>query len=115
MWISGFFPKWMSLIVCAFGVLYKGTITGYTIGMLVRSFSYKGIYISLVGILPQYVILLPLIFFVGVEAITYEKGYRIKKYLGVLGVALLLSALTAVIDGAAVSKLLGIVYNKMQI
>ena len=110
-WLSGFLHKIPCALISGAVVLYKGTVTGYTVGMLSRTYALKGVLLAAVGILPQYIILLPLMFLLSTAAFSFDlhppvQPAAVKKYLAFLGVALVFSALAALSDGFVSGKLM---------
>ncbi len=110
MWFCGFLGKICCIFICGAVISFKGVVTGYTIGMLIGAFNLKGILVSVVSILPQYIILLPLMFFVSASAYGYTvKKISTKIYFLKAIIFTLIGAFAAILDGYISSLLMKIV------
>ena len=109
-WLSGFLPLSVKLITDGAVIVYKGTLVGYTVGLLSRTYALMGLGIAAVSILPQYVLLLPFMFYLSVKAIQFErKGSNNKafyKYVGLFAVSVFVCIAAAFTDAFITGKLL---------
>ncbi len=109
-WLSGFFPLSVKLITDGTVIIYKGTLVGYTVGLLSRTYAFMGLGIAAVSILPQYILLLPLIFYLSVNAIQFErKNINNKvfyKYFVLFTVSVFVCVVAAVTDAFVTGNLL---------
>jgi hypothetical protein len=100
LWVSGFFKKIVSVVLCTAVITFKGVVTGYTVGMLNICYKIKGLFLAVSGILPQYVILLPLIFFAVLSAYSFcSKNISLKTYFVIFVCTVILGIIPAVTDG----------------
>ncbi|MDP4117866.1 MAG: stage II sporulation protein M [Bacillota bacterium] len=114
LWLSGFFYKWISIALSGTAVVCKGAVTGYTVAMLTRAYVWRGALMAVISIFPQYLILLPLMFFMGARAVMFSlkndfksaKSAKFKNYIILLVVALFLSLAAALLDGFAAGYLM---------
>ena len=107
-WLSGFFPLSVKLITDGTVIIYKGTLVGYTVGLLSRTYAFMGLGIAAVSILPQYILLLPLIFYLSVNAIQFERKSNkvFYKYFVLFAVSALVCVAAAFIDAFVTGNLL---------
>ena len=111
-WISGFFPKPFCVTVLSVAVCYKGFVTGYTAAMLIRGFVLRGIALAVVSILPQYLILLPLVYFLGAAAFSYERNSAAAgEYIKLISIAMVMAFLAAMSDAVIAGRLINIVFK----
>lgn len=100
LWISSFLKKAGCIILCTGIVTFKGIVTGYTVGMLNMCYKAKGLALALASILPQYVILLPLLLFVSLAAYSFcSKNISLKTYFVIFLVSIVLGIIPAIMDG----------------
>ena len=107
-WLSGFFPLSVKLITDGTVIIYKGTLVGYTVGLLSRTYAFMGLGIAAVSILPQYILLLPLIFYLSVNAIQFERKSNkvFYKYFVLFAVSAFVCVAAAFIDAFVTGNLL---------
>ena len=112
LWISSFFKKAVSVILCTGIITFKGVVTGYTVGMLTICYKMKGLLLAIASILPQYIILLPLLFFVSVAVYSYcSKNISLKTYFIIFVVSVILGIIPAIMDGYLSGHLLKAVFT----
>ena len=112
LWISSFFKKAVSVLLCTGIITFKGVVTGYTVGMLTICYKMKGLLLAIASILPQYIILLPLLFFVSVAAYSYcSKNISLKTYFIIFVVSVILGIIPAIMDGYLSGHLLKAVFT----
>lgn len=71
-WICGFFTAAITVVLCGTTFIYKGVAVGYTVGMLLHTYTFKGLCIAVFTILPQYVFFLPFVFYLAGRATVFE-------------------------------------------
>lgn len=69
-WMAGFTTAALPLIICITGI--KGFVTGFAGGLFIRLYGVKGFWLSLGGILPHYLILMPTIIFIAVAGARFS-------------------------------------------
>lgn len=114
LWGCGFLRKWLCFVLSSCVIVFKGMVTGYTTAMLVRGFGLHGIAISAVSILPQYIVLLPLVFCVATAAVNNSEympqAEKIKKYSLKLLLFLAVGLLCALADVLGAGTLMKILF-----
>ena len=97
LWVAGTTHVLVPIAFAVPGV--KGFAMGFTTGFMVIYFGFKGFLLSFVSVLPQFLILLPVILFLAVCAMNREKSLKRHTYTAVacFGVLLLLSCVDAFI------------------
>ncbi len=109
-WLSGFLSLSVKLITDGIVVIYKGTLVGYTVGLLSHTYAFTGLGIAAVSILPQYILLLPLMFYLSAKAIQFErKNINNKvfyKYFVLFTVSVFVCVVAAVTDAFVTGNLL---------
>ncbi len=112
LWISSFFKKAVCVVFCTGIITFKGVVTGYTVGMLTICYKIKGLMLAIASILPQYIILLPLIFFVTVAAYSFcSKNISLKTYFAIFLVSIIIGIIPAVMDGYLSGHLMKAVFT----
>lgn len=69
-WIAAISVIGFPLIFFAIGI--RGFILGFTVGFLIQNVGYKGILFSIISILPQNLIYIPILMVIGVVSINYS-------------------------------------------
>ncbi len=114
LWCCGFCKKWLCIVIAAVVVTFKGVVTGYTTAMLIKAFGMHGVGIATVSILPQYIILLPLVFFEATAAVIFSQMHftkvKLKKYTVLLPVFLITGFICALADGFGAGKLMALFF-----
>lgn len=110
LWLCAFLPKAVTVIIASVLIVYKGAAVGYTIGMLVKIKGFEGLWLSMLAILPQYILLLPLVFTAAVASLKFHwdspQPGKLKKYI-LSGFFLLLAGLIcAFVDGVVTGRLI---------
>ena len=78
LWICGFMPRIPSVVLSGSIMVFKGVTIGYTLGMMFRIYGGKGVALAVASVLPQYIILLPLMFLTASMAANAFKGISVK-------------------------------------
>ncbi len=114
LWCCGFCKKWLGFFISASAVVFKGAVTGYTFAMLMKAFGTRGIVISAASVFPQYIVLLPAVFFAATAAMSFcEMNFtktKLKKYLILFLIYLAATVICAFADGFAAGKLMAMCF-----
>ena len=78
-WICGFFALPVKLAAISAVIIYKGLLVGYTVGLLSYAYALKGLGIAAATIIPQYILVIPLMFFLARQAMIFETKRRKNK------------------------------------
>lgn len=110
LWCTGFFRKKFCVFVASVIVVFKGIVTGYTEAMLIKAFGLRGVWVSAVSILPQYIVLMPLVFLAAMVAVHFSEmnftPEKAKKYPVILLAFICGGIFCAFADGFVSGKLL---------
>lgn len=68
-WISGLLVISIPAIILI--ILFKGFVIGFTVGLLIEQFKFKGVLLFLVGVLPHNLIIIPIFIAAGVTSILF--------------------------------------------
>jgi len=114
-WLCGFsgYGVWLIMLI----ISIKGAFTGFSAGLIIRLYDAKGIALSAAGILPQHLIILPLMLFMCFAAIERTQMHRGRlltqknrtatlKYSALLIIAAICALLAAAVDSYVTSSLL---------
>ena len=114
LWCVGFCRKKVCLLLASAVVVFRGAVTGYTEAMLMKAFGFRGVLISAVSILPQYTVLLPLVFLTAAAAVSFSEmkltPEKVKKYPVLLFAFLCGGVVCAFADGFVSGKLMTVFF-----
>lgn len=117
-WVLGFIS--FGVLIIPLIISFKGISIGFTVGFFVKKFGIKGFLFSLLGFLPNYLILVPMFFIMGTVSILQSisrgklKNNKFRKinltdYSIILLVLFFITLFTTLLEGFFISTLLELI------